>query len=170
MGLPRVLKNMTLFNEGLDYLGECKTVTLPTLSRKLETYRGGGMSGEIQIDMGTEAMELKSTFGGPVRNMLRQWGVTTVAGVYLRFVGAFQCDDTGSVDTIEAIIRGRHSEIEFGDQTPGEASDFGVTSALAYYKLIWNGRTELEIDPLNMIEIVGGVDRLAEQRRALGHF
>lgn len=170
MGLPRVLKNLMLFNEGSAYVGEVKTVTLPTLSRSMEDYQGGGMGGKVKLDMGAEALEMSATFGGPVRDMLRQYGVTNVNGVYLRFAGAYQRDDSGQVDAVEVVVRGRHSEIEFGDQTVGEASDFTVSSALAYYKLIWNGRTEIECDPLNMVEIVGGVDRLAAQRAALGIF
>lgn len=170
MGLPRVLKNMLLFNEGDSFVGEVKTVTLPTLTRKMEDYRGGGMSAPVKLDMGMEGLELKSVFGGMVRAILAQWGITNIAGVYLRFAGALQRDDTGEVDTVEIVVRGRHSEIEMGDQEVGELGDFTVTSALAYYKLTWNGSTLIEIDPINMIEIVDGVDRLAEQRAALGLF
>lgn len=170
MGLPRTLKNLMLFNEGLNYMGDVKTVTLPTLSRKLEEYRGGGMSAPLQLDMGMEAMELKAVFGGPMRDILRQWGMTKVNGIYMRFAGFYQQDDTAQSDNVEIIVRGRHSEIEMGDQEVGSPADFTVTSALAYYKLVWNGRTEIEIDPLNMVEIVNGVDRLAEQRSALGLF
>jgi P2 family phage contractile tail tube protein len=88
----------------------------------------------------------------------------------MRFVGNYQKDDTSAVDTVEVVLRGRFSEIEMGDQEVGEASEFTATMAVAYYKLVWNGRTEIEIDPLNMVEIVGGVDRLAERRSALGMF
>ncbi|HIQ19505.1 MAG TPA: phage major tail tube protein [Novosphingobium capsulatum] len=170
MGLPRTLQNLMLFNEGQSYVGEVKTVTLPTLTRKLEEYRGGGMSAPVKLDMGMEALEMKSVFGGPERAMLRQFGVVRVNGVYLRFVGFYQQQDTGQSDTIEIVVRGRHSEIEMGDQELGSAADFTVTSALAYYKLIWNGRTEIEIDPLNMVQIVDGVDLMAQQRSALGLF
>ncbi|WP_121120066.1 phage major tail tube protein [Croceibacterium ferulae] len=168
MGMPRVLKDMMLFNEGLAYQGEAKTVTLPTLSRAMEEYRGAGMSGTVSMDMGMEAMELSFTCGGPMRQVLRQWGTPTVDGVYVRFAGNYQRDDTGDIDHVEVIVRGRHSEIDMGDQETGEASDFSVTMALAYYKLVWNGRVELEIDPLNMIESVNGIDRLAERRGLLG--
>lgn len=168
MGMPRTLKDMMLFNEGLAYVGDAKTVTLPTLTRKMEGFRGAGMSGEVQMDMGMEAMEMSFTCGGPMRDVLRQWGTPTVDGVYVRFAGNYQADDTAALDYVEVIARGRHSEIEMGDQETGEASEFSVTMALAYFKLVWNGRTELEIDPLNMIEIVNGVDRLAERRAALG--
>jgi len=67
-------------------------------------------------------------------------------------------------------VRGRHKEIEFGDQEVGEAGEFSVTSGLVYYKLVWNGRTEIEIDVLAGIEIVDGVDRRAAIRNAIGIF
>ncbi|MCW2391949.1 MULTISPECIES: phage major tail tube protein [unclassified Sphingobium] len=170
MGLPRVLKNMMLFNEGSAYLGEVKTVTLPTLTRKMEESRLGGMNGPVSFDMGMEALSASFTAGGPLRDVLRQFGATTIDGVYLRFAGAYQQDDSGNVDAIEVIMRGRHSEIEMGDQEVGEPGEFSVSSALVYYKLLWNGRTEIEIDFINMIEIVDGVDRLAAQRNAIGLF
>lgn len=168
MGLPRTLKDMMLFNEGLAYLGEIKTVSLPTLTRKMEEWRGGGMSGAVSMDMGMEAMEMSFTCGAPMRDVLRQWGAPTVDGVYLRFAGNYQTDSTAAVDHVEVIVRGRHSEIEMGDQETGEATEFSVTMALAYYEIIWNGRTEIRIDPINMIEIVNGVDRLAERRALMG--
>lgn len=170
MALPRVIKNMNVFNEGESFIGEAKTVTLPTLTRKMEDYRGAGMSGTVKIDMGMEALEMKIVFGGLVRAFLAQFGITQAAGAYLRFAGAIQRDDTGEVDSIEIVVRGRHSEMEMGDAEVGELADFTVTTALAYYKLTWNGSTLIEIDPLNMIEIVDGVDRLAEQRSAIGLF
>lgn len=170
MGMPRTLKDMMMFNEGLDYQGDAKTVTLPSLTRKTEGYRGAGMSGEVQMDMGMEAMEASIVCGGPMRQILRQWGTPTVDGVYVRFVGNYQADDTADIDNVEVIMRGRFSEIEMGDQEAGEASEFTATMAVAYYKLVWNGRTEIEIDPLNMIEVVDGFDRLAERRALLGIF
>lgn len=170
MGLPRILKNMNLYNEGFGYGGEAKSVTLPTLTRKMEEYRGGGMGAPLMLDMGMEAMELTATLGGPVRDALRQWATNTVDGVYWRFSGSYQQDDSSAVDTVEIIVRGRYSEIEMGDQEVGEPGEFGITMAVAYYKLVWNGRTEIEIDPINMVEIVGGVDRTAELRASAGMF
>lgn len=170
MGLPRILKNMNFYNEGFAYGGEAKTVTLPTLTRKMEEYRGGGMGGPVQIDMGMEAMELSATFGGPVRNVLRQWGAPTVDGVYLRFAGSYQQDDTSAIDTVEVIVRGRYSEIEMGDQEVGEAGEFGATMAVAYYKLVWNGAMLIEQDPMNLIDIVDGIDRSAALRASIGMF
>ncbi|WP_288804068.1 phage major tail tube protein [uncultured Novosphingobium sp.] len=168
MGMPRVLKDKMLFNEGLAYLGECKSITLPVLTRKMEEWKVGG--GVLKMDMGQEAMSMTHTYGGPMREILRQYGVTTVDGTYLRFAGNYQQEDTASIDTIEVIVRGRHSEIDMGDAEDGEAGEFKVSTEVAYYKLVWNGRTELEIDPLNMIFVVDGVDLMAERRAAIGLF
>lgn len=168
MGLPRKLKNLNLFGDGESFIGQVKTVTLPTLSRTFEDYRGGGMDGPVKVDMGQEAITLEATYGGFMLAILRQYGVTRVDGVQLRFAGAYQRDDAGAVDAVEIVVRGRHEEIEAGDAEAGEDTEFNVTTVCAYYKLTVNGRVEIEIDLLNMVFIVNGVDRLAEQRRAIG--
>jgi P2 family phage contractile tail tube protein len=170
MGMQRVLKDSMMFNEGFAYMGDAKTVALPTLTRKMEETRGGGMSGPLKMDMGMEAMSMGVTFGAPMRDILRQWGTPTVDGVYVRFAGNYQADDTADVDHVEVIARGRWGELDFGDQQTGEAGEFGTTFEIAYYKLVWNGRVEVEIDFLNMIEMIDGVDRLAERRALLGIF
>ncbi|MEG3089758.1 phage major tail tube protein [Sphingomonas sp. PB4P5] len=170
MGLPRKLKNMMIFNAGVAYIGEADSFTQPKLTRKLEEYRGAGMDTGVKLDMGGEPIEVEFTCAGPMRDVLRQYGAVGVADVQLRFVGAYQNDDTGAVDNIEIVVRGRHEEIDLGESKPGEGGEMKVKTAVAYYKLTWNGATEIEIDALGMVLIVGGVDRFAEIRAALGIF
>lgn len=168
MALPKKLKNLNLFNDGLSYIGQVAEVTPPKLSRAMEGYRGGGMSGPVNIDNGQEAIEMEWKAGGLMRDVLRQYGITRHDGVQLRFAGAYQRDDSGAVDAVEIVVRGRHQEIDFGNAKAGEDTEFQVKTACSYYKLSINGATEIEIDLINMIEIVGGVDRLASQRTAIG--
>lgn len=168
MAMPRKLKNMNLFNNGESYLGQVTQVTLPPLTRLMEEYRGGGMSGPVKIDNGQGALALEWTCGGMMRSVLEQYGTVRHDGVQLRFAGAYQRDDTGAVDAVEVVIRGRHEEIGAGEAAAGEDTEFTVNTAASYYKLSINGQTVIEIDLVNMVEIVGGIDRLAEQRRAIG--
>lgn len=168
MALPKKLKNLNLFNDGASYLGQVAEVTPPTLSRAMEDYRGGGMSGPVKIDNGQEAIDLEWKAGGIMRDTLRQYGITRHDGVQLRFAGAYQRDDTGAVDAVEIVVRGRHQEISLGSAKAGDDTEFSVKTACSYYKLTINGTVEIEIDLINMIEIVGGVDRLAAQRQAIG--
>ena len=168
MGIGAKLKNMNLFNEGASFLGLVTEVTLVKLTRKMEGYRAGGMDGEIMIDMGQEALELEWTIGGILSDVLRQYGAVTHDALLLRFAGAYQADDTGLVIPVEIVVRGRHQEIDMGNAKPGADTEHKVKSVLSYYKLIVNGRTDIEIDIPGMKMSVGGVDRLAAQRAAIG--
>lgn len=167
MALPRNLKNMMIFNAGAAYVGDAMAFTQPKLARKLEEHRAGGMDRAVKIDMGGEPLECEFTTASPMRDVFRQYG-GGITAVQLRLVGTYQNDETGGLDTIEITVRGRHEEIDPGETKVGEKTEMKVKMALAYYKLDWNGRTEIEIDAINMIEIVNGVDLMAESRAALG--
>lgn len=168
MAMPRTLKNLNLFGNGESYLGQVVELKLPTLTRSMEDYRGGGMSGPVKIDNGQEALEMEAKFGGFMRSVLQQYGATRHDAVQWRYAGAYQRDDTGAVDSVEVVTRGRFSEIDMGTAKPGEGTEFSAKFTCSYFKLVVNGATLIEIDLVNMIEIVNGVDRLAEQRRAIG--
>lgn len=170
MSLPRVLKNFIVFNDGNAYLGEVPEATPPKLSRKMEEYRAGGMNGPIGIDLGMEAMEFEWTAAGYMRSLLTQWGEPRHDGVLLRFNGAIQSDDTAEVQALEIVMRGRHKEIDSGNAKAGEKTEIKVKSSLSYYKLVIDGEVVMEIDFVNMIEVVGGIDRMAQIRQALGLF
>ncbi|HHW4679399.1 MAG TPA: phage major tail tube protein [Xylella sp.] len=168
MAMPRKLKNLNVFNDGVSYLGEVVELTLSTLSRTMEDYRGGGMSGAVKVDVGQEPIELEWKCGGLMRGVLRQYAAVTHHAVQLRFAGAYQRDDTGEVDAVEIVVRGRHAEIGLGTAKVSEDTEFTVKTVCSYYKLSVNGVTEVEIDLIGMVENIGGVDRLAQQRRAIG--
>lgn len=168
MALPKKLKAQNLFNDGNNYVGLVAEVTLPKLTRKTEDYRGGGMNMPIEIDHGQEKLTLEWTCGGIMKDVLTQWGITKHDGVQLRFAGAYQAEDGSKPDAVEVVIRGRHKEIDFGNQKPGEDTSFKVSSSVSYYKLSINGATLLEFDAINMIENVNGTDLLADLRNAIG--
>lgn len=168
MALPSVLKYFNAYGDGESYLGQVEEITIPKIAIKAEGYRGGGMLGEVDIDMGLEKLEYESTYGGPMRSVLRQFGVMTHDGLLQRYVGSYQREDSGAVDAYEIVVRGRHVEMDFGGSKAGDKSPFKVKTSCSYYKLSINGVTEIEIDMVGMIFMVGGVDRLSEHRRALG--
>lgn len=79
-------------------------------------------------------------------------------GQNLRFVGEYRQQDTGLVDIIEVSVRGRYSEIDFGEQKVGDVGSFKGTVKLSYLKIVWNGSTLIELDPLLGTEIVDGIN------------
>lgn len=166
--LPSKLKQYRVYGDGDNYLGKSKTVTLPKLAITGEGYRGAGMLSEVDTDMGLEKMEMEHSYGGFMREILRQFGVTTIDGTMIRFVGAYQADDNGAVQAAELVVRGRHREIDPGDAEVGKDTEWKVKSALTYLKWTVDGIVEVEVDVLNMIFLVGGVDRYAAIRQAIG--
>ena len=168
MGLPRSLKNFALFMEGTSYVGEMPEIGLPKLTRKMEDYRSGGMNAPVKLDFGMEGMEAELTAAGYMKELFDTWGTLRHDGVLLRFAGALQGDDSEGVDTLEVVMRGRFTEIDPGKAKAGDNTEIKIKSAISYYKLTMNGTVLLEIDPVNLVEMVDGVDRLAETRAALG--
>lgn len=168
MALPRKLKRFNVFLDGVNYIGECVEITLPKLARKMEDYRSGGMSGPVDIDLGMEKLELDVTYGGFMQDVVKQFGIGKLDHVMLRFAGSYQRDDSGDCDAIEVVMRGRAQEIDFGSAKAGDNTDFKTKYSLSYYKLTLNGSDLVEIDLVNLVEKIAGVDRLAEHRRNIG--
>lgn len=169
MALPKKIKNFNQFIDGVGYAGRATEVELPKLSRKMEEYRAGGMDGPVDIDMGQEKLEGNITLAEFSRAILEQHAITGVDGVGMRFRGAAVSDDaSGTTDAIEIVMRGRFKEIDMGTVKAGEDTPMKIAYTLSYYKYMVNGDTIIEIDLVNMICMVNGVDRLAEQRNALG--
>lgn len=168
MGLPSKLKNMNLFNDGESYVGQVPEVSIPKVARKMEEYRGGGMDSAIKIDMGGEPVEFEWKAGGHIDQVYRQFGAVTHDAVQLRWMGAYQDDSTGQVLPVEILVRGRHEEIDPGTGKPGDDTEQSIKTIASYYRLTSNGQVLIEIDAINMIFIVDGVDILADQRNAIG--
>ncbi len=168
MALPAELKNFNLFNDGNSLLGVAESVKPPKLAMKSEDYRAGGMVGPVRLDKGLDPLDLEWTCSGFDMTPYKQFGNPKVAGIGLRFAGAYQRADTGGVQAVEITVRGRHTEIDSGEAKAGEGGKTQVKTACSYYKLTVDGKVILEIDMLNFIYIVDGVDLLAEQRKAIG--
>ncbi|MGL4869980.1 MAG: phage major tail tube protein [Aeromonas veronii] len=170
MALPRKLKHLNLFMDGGNWIGVSEDYTPAKLSQKFEAYRGGGMMGAANIHMGLDdsALDTSFTFGGVEADLVKRMGVAKIDGVALRFAGSFQRDDTGEVVPVEIVQRGRFKELDRGTFKSGDNSQSKISMVNTYYKETMNGVVLCEIDLINMIWIVDGVDLMAEHRKAIG--
>jgi len=169
MALPKTIKNFNIFIDGFGYAGRAEEVQLPKLARKMEEYRAGGMSGPVDIDMGLEKLESEITLAEFTRELLIQFGICSFDGVLMRFRGAAVTDDAScSTTAIEIVMRGRFKEIDMGSVKTGDKTSMKLSATLSRFEYYENDIPLIILDPVNMVELVGGVDRLAEQRNALG--
>lgn len=162
MGIPSKLKNLNAYGNGQSFLGVIGEFEEPKLALILEDWRGGGMLGPVEIDMGVEKLRATLTMGGHTAEMIRRFGQTAIDGDRIRLVQAYQADDGSSPDAVNIFLGGRFAEIDLGKSKPGDNTEHKYTVALPYYRREVNGRVEVEIDMIAGVFIVDGVDRYAE--------
>jgi len=168
MGFPSKLKLFNVFSDGITYIGLVPELTLPKLSRKMEEYRAGSMTGPVSVDMGNEAMQLEYTAGGLLLDALKKYAAGKHNAVQLRFAGGFKNDDTGAVDAVEVVVRGRYKEIDMGNAKAGDDTSHKYTMPISYYKLTINNEVIYEFDFVAGVEMVGGVSQNSDLLKAIG--
>lgn len=168
MALPKKLRDFNLFGDGNNWQGQIAELTLPSLSRVVEDYRGGGMDGAVELDMGQEKIELEWTAGGLINEIFDAYGASTLDATMLRFAGAYFSETDAATTAVEIIVRGRHRQIDMGTAKSGENNEIQITTSCSYYKLVIDGEEVLEIDIPGYVFKVRGEDRLADRRAAIG--
>jgi P2 family phage contractile tail tube protein len=162
--IPRILKNFSLFADGRGLAGLIETLTLPTITLKMEEFRGGGMDAPVEHDMGMEKLEgtfQLQEYNPDIMALLGQTNVQFTAR------GAIRRDGEDAVAVV-VNMTGMIKQKEPGDWKAGESSMPTFSYTLRYYKLTVDGREIYEIDKVNMVRRVNGVDQLATIRQAIG--
>lgn len=160
-----ILKNFNLYVDGRGYAGNVDEMTLPNLAIVGEDYRAGGMDAPVEVDMGMEKLEstfVLSKFDADIDRLFSSPGF-----IALTFRGAVESLDA-TVRPVVVKMSGKIHGIETGTATPGTKATKTYRVPLVRYSYTLDGVAVHDIDVLNMKRIIGGVDRLAEQRRAIG--
>ena len=74
----------------------------------------------------------------------------------------------GAITAVVATLRGGLREVDPGEWSGGSKAEFKYAVDVTYYKLEIDGRVMFEIDPINCVRVIDGVDQLADVRNALG--
>ncbi len=167
MPLDDILKNMALFVDGRGYAGNCEELTPPKLTMKTEEFRNGGMDAPVEIEMGMEKLEASFTLTRFDASVLKLFGLAPGNVTPLTFRGAVESED-GTTRAVVINLRGKLRELDPGSWKPGDKATLKAAVAVRYYKLTHDGVVIHEIDPVNMVRVINGVEQLAGQRAALG--
>jgi P2 family phage contractile tail tube protein len=165
--IPQTLFNTNLFIDGINFRGDIPELTLPKMTVKTEAYRAGGMDAEIDMDMGLEKLEASFTANGLRKDAMKYVGLADGMAFNASFRGSFRAQK-GEFTGVIATLRGMLKEVDPGGWKAGEKAEFKYSVSVAYYKLEIDGDVMYEIDPLNSIRVIDGVDQLAEMRNQLG--
>lgn len=150
MAVPHKLRLFTCFVNGTNYLGKVTSVTLPKLSRKTESFQGGGMIGAVAVDLGLGEGALDTTMvaGGLMQSLLLNY-CSDISETRFRFTGEYYTD--GESLLVEVELRGRITEMDGGESKQGEDTTVSFTMKNTYYKLSIDDKPLFEFDLLNFI-------------------
>ncbi len=163
MAIPRVIRNFNAFVDGFSYFGIATEAKLPQLKIMTEAHRGAGMDGPVGIDMGTEAMSAEITFAEWKPELLGKTG--TQQRFVLRPAGV---GDATDIDTIIVTVGGLITGAEMGDLKPGTNATLKLMMDVRSYRMEINGVVLHDVDVVNGMRMIGGVDQLADLRAAMG--
>lgn len=163
----QLLKNFNLYVDGRGYAGNVDEVQLPALTIVEEDFRAGGMDAPIAIDMGMEKLEATFKVSKFDRDLITKWGVSVGGSIPLVLRGALESLD-GTVKAVVVKLTGRINSIEMDTVTAGSKAAMSFKFTAVAYSYAQDGETLIDIDVRNMKRIIGGVDRLAAQRKAIG--
>lgn len=164
--IPRVLKNFSLFVDGRGLAGTIQTLTLPTLTTKMEEFRGGGMDAPVELDMGMEKLEGTFELAEYNPDIIALYGLAS-PDTQITARGAMRRDGEAAVPVV-VNMTGVIKEVDPGDWASGEMTSGTFTYSLRFYRLAVGGRVLVEVDKVNMVRRINGVDQLETIRQAIG--
>lgn len=167
MAASDVRKNLTINVDGRGYAGQLSDFNAPKLAQKVEEFRAGGMNVSVELNMGMEKMEADFSLLQYSRDVLALFGLTDGNQVPITVREVLESYD-GTITPVVHTMRGKVKEVDPGTSKPGDLNPIKFSIALSYYKLQHGPTVVQEIDAVNMIHSVNGVDIMAAQRAALG--
>ena len=164
--IPSVVNNYNVYNRGNALVGISGEVELPDLEAMTETLSGSGLLGEIEeaITGSYGSMKITIPFAVLYGDMFDLLDLSKSLELTLR--GSIQVTEktNGQVGYIPVRIalRGKSNTTKLGKIAQGAKGEPSVEIELTYIKIEVDGKERIELDKLNSVYKVNGIDLLAK--------
>lgn len=167
MQINKIL-NANVYLDGTNsQMGRASEITLPDVAAKMIEHSGLGMIGTIEIPAGLEKLQLKIKWSGFYADLMK---------LRLNPFAAHKFQVRANVETygaggrtaetpLKVFMTGSWSKAPLGGLKPMEALEQDDELAVTYLKVVLGNDELVEIDVLENIWKVGGVDVLASFRQ-----
>lgn len=159
-----------LYEDGVNFMGLTQA-TLPNIAFIVTQIQGAGINGNVDVPVTgmMEAMELALNWRSPTEAAK---SLAKIKSHHLDLRVAHQYWDTTAAEYgIEAdkyVMIARPKAMNPGGLQPATPADTASTFSVVYYAGYKDGQKIWEIDPINYICVIDGVDYFAPIRKALG--
>ena len=168
--IDETIINFAVYEDATEYVGMAE-VSLPEISILVEEITGAGIAGNVEavilghIEAMTTTLNFRTVTAAAI-NLCKP----IIHKLDLR--AAQQVTDTRTGKTtpqaVKHIMKVKPKKYAPGKLAVGSAADANGEYAVSYYAIYLEGKKKVEIDPLNFIFYVDGVDYLKDVRKALG--
>ncbi|WP_320920782.1 phage major tail tube protein [Eisenbergiella porci] len=166
---PEVINNYNVYDDGDKMQGVSGEVTLPTLSAITTEISGGGVLGAYNTAVPGAFQATQMDI--PFRMVGKEYFTRSIADrqMNLTLRSSIQSVDreTGgaiSSQGMRVVVRGRPTAYNFGTLSQGSLMNASITLELTYIMVEIGGENLFELDKLNSIFKVNGVDLLEDIR------
>lgn len=162
--------NFAVYEDGVEYVGMAG-VTLPNLAAIVQTLSGAGIAGNVEVPVlgHYDVMSLTLNFRTTTEHSVRL-SEPRRHNIDLRM--AQQIEDTVAgevkVQSIKHVLVVVPKTDTGGTVAPAAPTNGSGEYSVRYWATYIDGAKVREIDPLNFICEVNGVDYLADVRKAIG--
>ncbi len=164
--LPDKVNNFNVYDGKTRLIGVSAEITLPSFEPLTDTLNVAGMAGEIESEVigSFGSMKMKIPFEN-LHDDFFAFAASTNPVVIRGSMEVFNTQ-TQAKDTkpIVVTIKGRTLSIDSGVLKKGGKGQPSITKEITYIKVTINNKTQVELDKLNSIFILGGVDLFAKIR------
>lgn len=162
--IPEKINDYNVYLDGNKMIGVAASATLPEVNMMTSTVSGVGVSGELDSPtIGQfESMEQEIQFNTLYSSAMDM--LNPLSTVNLTFRAAQQVyDKTGgyAFKGLRVVEMGRVKKLNPGKIEKGESMEATVTMELTYIMIEVDGKQLLEVDKLNGVYKVNGIDMLA---------
>ncbi len=167
--IPESINRFNLYLKGNRLIGVSGEIALPDLASITNTISGAGIAGEMEraiIGMfGSIKQEIP--FRMLSKDMLKLYNPMEPLELTLRASEQSTVQGSGVIDFqgMRVVFRGSPTDIKLGNLKQGGQMDSSVSLELSYILIEVDGETMFELDKLNDVFVVDGVDLLEKVRK-----
>lgn len=162
--IPEKINEFNIYLDGTKMIGVASSIDLPEINMQTSTVSGVGVSGEIDSPtLGQfEGMEQEISFNTLYSSAADMMNPLTPVNLTIRAAQQVY-DKTGGYvfKSLRVVEMGRVKKFKPGKVEKGEAMEASVTLEITYILIEVDGEELLEVDKLNPVYRVNGVDMLA---------
>jgi P2 family phage contractile tail tube protein len=164
------LTNANIYMDGNNLLGRAEEIQLPQIKHKMADHKALGMVGSAEFFAGIDKLECKIKWNSLYTEVLKKAANPFVAVQIQARASLETYNGMGRLAEVPAIayISGTFKEFPLGTLKPQENAEYETTMSVNYAKLIVAGEEIFEIDVLENIYKVDGVDVLTTFRLNTG--